>query len=496
MDSVASFRSWFKATLYAGTYQLPATVRYWPRAASPLHKVIVASTILLVAILLTFGSWLTYRIETSIVQRLGASTVLYTDSLVEPYVQELKHFDTLSASNQAELNNLLKPSVTGKSILAFKIWKGDKIVYSNNPAHVGLSLPASRQRRHAWSGAVSVAVGSIDDDLGAETGTGQPLLEVYAPVRQSGTNNVIALVETYEFVPHLAEQLSDARYQTWLTVALATSLILMLKAALIYGCKVSSTLEVQALASKHRKLEVQLVECEAREAHNRTASERLIWSNEQLLRRTGAELHDGPVQLVGAALQSLEAVDPQSPDASGHGSDATETLAFARDALTDAVKEIRAISLGLAPAGIEHLSLAASLQSAIQRHTRRTGTQVETGISGLDFTVTPALNTCLYRFVQEGLNNAFRHAAGKGQKVDAYQSGQTIEVCISDCGPGLSEPGEGAFGYKQGLIFMRDRIQSLGGQLDIWSRPGQGVRLTARFTMTQEDQDARNNTSA
>ena len=150
----------------------------------------------------------------------------------------------------------------------------------------------------------------------------------------------------------------------------------------------------------------------------------------------------------------------------------------------------------LCPAGIEHLSLAASLQSAIQRHTRRTGTQVEAGISGLEFTVTPALNTCLYRFVQEGLNNAFRHAAGKGQTVDAYQSGQTIEVCISDCGPGLSEPGEGAFGYKQGLIFMRDRIQSLGGQLDIWSRPGQGVRLTARFTMTQEDQDARNNTSA
>jgi signal transduction histidine kinase len=87
---------------------------------------------------------------------------------------------------------------------------------------------------------------------------------------------------------------------------------------------------------------------------------------------------------------------------------------------------------------------------------------------------------CLSRFIQEGLNNAFKHAGGKGQKVAAWAEEDTITVEVEDEGPGF-DPSD--YGLRSpsglGLKGLRDRIESLGGMLVIGRMPRVGTRLSA-----------------
>jgi signal transduction histidine kinase len=89
-----------------------------------------------------------------------------------------------------------------------------------------------------------------------------------------------------------------------------------------------------------------------------------------------------------------------------------------------------------------------------------------------------AIKTCIYRFVQEALTNAFKHAGGKGQIVTASDA-KGITVMVIDAGPGLSLTQTDTKGL--GLFGMRARIEAIGGKLEIASPPDGGTCLTASF---------------
>lgn len=94
------------------------------------------------------------------------------------------------------------------------------------------------------------------------------------------------------------------------------------------------------------------------------------------------------------------------------------------------------------------------------------------------------IKICLYRFVQESLNNAYRHAQGKGQRIDAKLDGDRIVVEVADSGPGLDSTRTSTSGGL-GLSIMRDRIESLGGTLMITSSVDSGTRLSAQLSLTE-----------
>ena len=160
-----------------------------------------------------------------------------------------------------------------------------------------------------------------------------------------------------------------------------------------------------------------------RNAHHRSTE-----INELFLRRVSAELHDGPAQLLGFGLLRLDALRPlkQEPswlDRRTEPCEAPDEFETVRSALADALNEIRVISAGLAPPELIDLSLSEALEMAASRHARRTGTTVGSDIGGLPDCVDASLKVCLYCFAQEGLNNAFRHASGRGQALSARCDG-------------------------------------------------------------------------
>jgi signal transduction histidine kinase len=197
---------------------------------------------------------------------------------------------------------------------------------------------------------------------------------------------------------------------------------------------------------------------------------------ELALRRLGADLHDGPGQLITFALLKLEGV------LAGR-SNRQKDYEAVRSALRDALDEIRNISSGLMLPGIDSLALGQAISFIVEQHKKRTDTAVGLKISGSDRDVGDAAKLCLCRFVQEGLANAFKHAGGAGQKVTVKFHAGSVEVEVSDTGKGSAPLHSGSLHTPLGLEGIRQRIASLGGQFSKSGAEGHGVRLTASLPL-------------
>jgi signal transduction histidine kinase len=178
-------------------------------------------------------------------------------------------------------------------------------------------------------------------------------------------------------------------------------------------------------------------------------------------------------------LLRLDALRPLACQRPLNNCDDLETI---RNALAEALNEVRNISAGLAPPELADLSLVQALEMAAIRHAGRTGTAVNCDIADVHHPIDPSLKVCLYRFAQEGLNNAFRHADGQGQSLRARCNDGLLEVMVSDDGP-VSDVRQPSESGGLGLAGLRGRIESLGGVFEFQPRPHRGTQLTVRFNL-------------
>jgi signal transduction histidine kinase len=208
------------------------------------------------------------------------------------------------------------------------------------------------------------------------------------------------------------------------------------------------------------------------------SNRRLVEIHDMVLRRVGVELHDGPAQLISFALLRLDGLQPERTVQDKYTQPCD--LERIRAALQEALAEVRCMAAGLTLPEMSRVPPAEVLRLAVRSHERRTATSVACEMERLPEQLPASIKSCLYRFAQEALNNAYRHAGGLGQAVRARYRLGTIEVEVADAGPGF-EPDSKIGGGRLGLLGMRERITSLGGTLDIVSRSGFGTRLTMRF---------------
>jgi signal transduction histidine kinase len=89
---------------------------------------------------------------------------------------------------------------------------------------------------------------------------------------------------------------------------------------------------------------------------------------------------------------------------------------------------------------------------------------------------------CLFRIVQEALRNVVKHSRTTQAKVELSGQGDEIELCISDGGVGFSHKSAQAKGGL-GLISMRERLQLVGGQLAVESKPSHGTQIRVRIPL-------------
>jgi signal transduction histidine kinase len=162
----------------------------------------------------------------------------------------------------------------------------------------------------------------------------------------------------------------------------------------------------------------------------------------------------------------------------------SEELEKIRTVLQDCLREVRHLSAGLGPPDLDSLPLRKVLELAVRQHEQRTGSTVSSIIGMLPANTSPLHQVCIYRFVQEGLNNAYRHAAGVGQAVNVDCDGRELIVEVADKGPGFS-PANSFAGGRLGLAGLRARVESLGGKFRVETQLGCGTRLRASFQVAE-----------
>jgi signal transduction histidine kinase len=438
-----------------------------------------ASLVLLPAMLL-IGLWVSSRIKDSVTHNAGASAALYMENFVEPLIQDLAAGTPISPENVETLGRLLTDTSLGQKVLTFKIWtKGGIVVASSRAELVGKQFTPSSGLLAAWQGRASSEFDHLDDaENEFEKSTGIPLLEVYIPLRERGTDRIIGVAEFYEKAYRLKTELIRARLLSWLVVGAVT--LSMLSALFAIVRRGSETIELQRAALESRVTELTELRSRAQNAFARATE-----SNESYMRRLGADLHDGPAQLISLALLKLGIDPPGQEVAKGSGTPnpASDDNICIRQVLTDALRDIRNLAVGFAVPEIESISLVDAIRTVVNRHERLTETSVAFNVDGNLPGVSHATRLCAYRFVQEGLSNAYRHAGGVGQAVHVGTDGENVIITVADSGY-RTEAGVRSTGSGLGLRGMADRIESLGGSLDVVLRGEDGTKLTARLPIT------------
>lgn len=458
-----------------------ALFRAWNRLSLTFRFALVTAGII-VAGMVIVGEWAARRIEEGIVSNHAAAAALYTDNYIADRVQELKTVKSLSAEAMGELDRILKPPFSDKNIVGFRIWRDDTIVYGERRELVGRQVPLTDARRRAYTGQVVAAYRRAEPSADTPKIAGEGwLLEIYAPVREVGSNLVIALAVTYEAAPALHDAMVQARIESYVLVLGIGAHMLLLQIIIVDSGSQTIARQRAALNRRIFELSATLNENSSLRQANR-AGARVNFENERFLRQVGADLHDGPLQLLGIAILRLDSLHEMVE--AGEKLNMKETasdIEDVRDCIRDSVLELRGIAAGLALPEIEKQTLPDVIRTAVSRHARRCGQPVDCTIDGPLPEVAAEVKVCVYRVIQEGLSNAFRHGGGVCQSVACASADGCVEVAVSDRGPGLKEPSGMTEAKGQGLIGLKDRIESLGGRFSIEDRRGGGVRLSARF---------------
>lgn len=462
-------------------FRVPAT------QATLSQRFMLASLIILIAGMAGIGLWVGNQIKNGVIHRTGSTTALYVDSFVAPLLQELGSTGTLSQEHHQQLSKLLQDTPMGQQIVTFKVWDPTgKVVYSTDET-AGQTFPIGEGLALAILGQVSSEISQLQAaENVAQRAIRPELLETYSPVRLSGTNQVIAVAEFYQTVDSLNQEIAAAQRRSWLVVGSVTLVIYLLLAGFVQ--RASDTIERQQATLNDQISRLTELLGQNRELHERVrrAAGSVATLNERLLRRIGAELHDGPSQDLGLVLLKLDALIGRL-EQSQAAPDVVEELAGIQPSLENAQKEIRAISSGLSLPQLAELSLPETVIRAVRAHERRTGSRVKLEVAPLPEQAALPVKITVYRVLQESLNNAYRHAGGANQQIRAFMDGDLLTLEISDEGPGFNSQPTATFNGHLGLAGMRERVESLGGAFSVKSEIGKGTQVTARLALRAEE---------
>lgn len=143
----------------------------------------------------------------------------------------------------------------------------------------------------------------------------------------------------------------------------------------------------------------------------------------------------------------------------------------------------RRVATELRPPALDHLGLVAALEFESAALSRRTGLRCHVTASAIDYPLSTAQKTAVFRIVQQALTNTVRHAHASTVRITFTQKGGTVVVKVQDNGRGITAD-ELANPLSIGLLGMRERAELAGGSVDITSRPGRGT--TVRISMAVE----------
>jgi PAS domain S-box-containing protein len=209
---------------------------------------------------------------------------------------------------------------------------------------------------------------------------------------------------------------------------------------------------------------------------------RLIATQEEERSRIARELHDDLSQNMALILIALEELQSNIPDLSATAKGQLDDIARK---VSDVSSDIHDLSHQLHPAKLDTLGLVAALASYCREFSKQHHLQIQFVEHDVPRSLPKNITLCIYRIVQEALWNVVKHSGTREVELKLTGSPATIDLCVSDSGAGFDPELAQAKGGL-GLISMRERLQLVGGELQIESQPSRGTRINAWVPISQD----------
>ena len=203
-------------------------------------------------------------------------------------------------------------------------------------------------------------------------------------------------------------------------------------------------------------------------ARIRELGRRLLTAQETERTRIARELHDDISQhlaMLNLDLHQLAGM-VQGPAETVAG----DAVKYADDIATS----VRNLSHQLYPARLRVVGLVTALEGLVGEFSHH-GPSITFTHENVPTSLPPDLALCVFRIVQEALQNALKHSQANTISVHLSGNSHRLDVTVADDGVGFVVEGVGHQGL--GLISMGERVEAMGGSFNVWSSPHRGTRL-------------------
>ena len=209
-------------------------------------------------------------------------------------------------------------------------------------------------------------------------------------------------------------------------------------------------------------------------------SRRLLEVQEEERRHLARELHDEFGQLLATITLQLHAAKTLA------GESARSILEECMSILQRGGDQVRSLALELRPTMLDAAGLDATLRWLASQHEQRTG--IATEVVGHLNEVPGEVAIAAFRVIQEALTNVLRHAQAQHIWIELSQSDGAVELLVRDDGVGFDVSKTLDWAANRGhlgLLGMKERVQILGGRLEVDSKPGLGTRIRLSLPLTE-----------
>jgi signal transduction histidine kinase len=207
-------------------------------------------------------------------------------------------------------------------------------------------------------------------------------------------------------------------------------------------------------------------------------SDRLVIVQEQERRNLSRELHDDLGQTMSAMLLEVAKLESAPAGSEKH----RDGLASVRRLAEENVAKVRNMALLLRPAMLDELGLVPALRWHAKEIGRRTNLRVRLIADDLNDDLPESSRTCIYRVVQEALNNCVKHSKATEVRVVMQRDADGLSISVQDDGVGFDPQHNKGLG----LLGMEERVSALGGRFHIESQSGRGTVLSTYFPLEKD----------
>jgi signal transduction histidine kinase len=204
----------------------------------------------------------------------------------------------------------------------------------------------------------------------------------------------------------------------------------------------------------------------------RASLRRIVEAQELERRRLARELHDETGQALTSILLGLRTVE-EAADAE----EARAATTALRELVLSTLQDVRRLAVELRPKALDDFGLVPALERLTSTFAEQTGIDVHFHAHVPEGRLSPEIETTLYRIVQEAFTNVVKHARATRVSVLLTSKDGRVSVVIEDDGIGFDPLASGE--ERLGLLGMRERVDLVGGRVELESQPGGGTTLVA-----------------